>query len=186
MAGLQPSSARACRGCRPATTRASQALCDLFVEPRRVRRRAARRGRSSGRVQVGRRFADGRTPSQTLRAVRARIAELQAIQDRLWFEDLQPALTAEGIRVGGVEECSPRERRALTKRFEREIEPLLTPIAVGVAAPFPNVTSLTLNIGLLVRDAKSDEQRFIRVNVPNDVPRFVPVGYATSMCFSRR
>ena len=126
--------------------------------------------------KIRRRFADGRTPSQTLRAVRARIAELQPIQDRLWLEDLQPALTSEGIRVGGVEECSPRELRALTKRFEREIEPLLTPIAVGVAAPFPNVTSLTLNIGLLVRDAKSDEQRFIRVNVPNDVPRFVPVG----------
>ena len=126
--------------------------------------------------RIRRRFADGRTPSQTLRAIRERITELQAIQDQLWLEDLQPALAAEGIRIGGVAECSPRELRALTKRFEREIKPLLTPIAVGLAAPFPYVTSLALNIGLLVRDVKTDEQRFIRVNVPNDLPRFVPIG----------
>ena len=126
--------------------------------------------------KIKRRFPDGRTPAQTLREMRVRIVELQAMQDRLWLEDLHPALVAEGIRVGGVADCSPRELRALTKRFEREIEPLLTPIAVGVAAPFPYVTTLALNIGLLVRDARSDEQRFIRVNVPDDLPRFVPVG----------
>jgi len=126
--------------------------------------------------RIRRRFADGRTPSQTLRAIRERITELQAVQDQLWLEDLQPALAVEGIRIGGLEKLSPREVRGLTKRFEREIQPLLTPIAVGVAAPFPYVTSLALNIGLLVRDRRTDEQRFIRVNVPNDVPRFVPVG----------
>ncbi len=127
-------------------------------------------------AKVSRRFADGRTPSQTLKAARARIVELQSAQDTLWLEDLQPALAAEGILVGGVEECTPRELRLLTKRFDREIEPLLTPIAVGVAAPFPYVTSLALNTGLLVRDRKTGEQRFIRVNVPDDLPRFVPVG----------
>jgi len=126
--------------------------------------------------RINRRFADGRTPSQTLRGARARIVELQSAQDTLWLEDLQPALAAEGILVGGVEECRPRELRALAKRFDREIQPLLTPIAVGVAAPFPYVTSLALNIGLLVRDMKTGEQRFIRVNVPDDLPRFVPVG----------
>jgi polyphosphate kinase len=126
--------------------------------------------------RIRRRSADGRTPSQTLRAVRERITELQAVQDQLWLEDLQPALAAEGIRIGGLEECAPRELKGLTKRFGREIEPLLTPIAVGVAAPFPYVTSLALNIGVLVRDRRTDERRFIRVNVPNDVPRFVPVG----------
>jgi polyphosphate kinase len=126
--------------------------------------------------RINRRFADGRTPSQTLRDARARIVELQSAQDTLWLEDLRPALADEGILVGGVEECSPRELRALAKRFDREIAPLLTPIAVGVAAPFPYVTSLALNIGLLVRDTKTGEQRFIRLNVPDDLPRFVPVG----------
>ncbi len=126
--------------------------------------------------KIRRRSVDGRTPARTLREARSRIFELQSCQDRLWLDDLQPALAAEGIRVGGVGDCSPRELRALTKRFEREIQPLLTPIAVGVAAPFPYVTSLALNIGLLVRDDGTSEQRFIRVNVPDDVGRFLEVG----------
>ena len=66
--------------------------------------------------KIKRRFPDGRTPAQTLREMRNRIVELQAMQDRLWLEDLHPALVAEGIRVGGVADCSPRELRALTKR----------------------------------------------------------------------
>jgi len=126
--------------------------------------------------KIRRRSADGRTPARTLKEVRSRIFELQSCQDRLWLDDLQPALAGEGIRIGEVGDCSPRELRALTKRFEREIQPLLTPIAVGVAAPFPYVTSLALNIGLLVRDDNTSEQRFIRVNVPDDAGRFLEVG----------
>ena len=126
--------------------------------------------------KVRRRFVDGLTPSQTFRRVRSRIIELQSRQDRLWLDELRPGLAAAGIRVGGVADCSPRELRALTKRFEREIQPLLTPIAVGVAAPFPYVPSLALNIGLLVRDERTAEQRFIRLNVPHEMGRFAEVG----------
>jgi polyphosphate kinase len=126
--------------------------------------------------KIRRRSVDGRTPAQTLKDVCSRIFELQSRQDQLWLGDLQPALAAEGIRIGGVEDCSPRELRVLTKRFEREVQPLLTPIAVGVGAPFPYVTSLALNIGLLVRDDSTSEQRFMRVNVPDDVGRFLEVG----------
>ena len=57
--------------------------------------------------KIKRRFPDGRTPAQTLREMRLRIVELQAMQDRLWLEDLHPALVAEGIRVGSVADCSP-------------------------------------------------------------------------------
>ena len=74
------------------------------------------------------------------------------------------------------DECTSRERRALTKRFDREIAPLLTPIAVGSAAPFPYVPSLALNIGAIVADGVTGEPRFVRVNVPDVVPRFVGVG----------
>ena len=126
--------------------------------------------------KIRRRFVDGLTPSQTFRRVRSRIIELQSRQDRLWLDELRPGLAAAGIRVGGVADCSPRELRALTKRFEREIQPLLTPIAVGVAAPFPYVPSLALNIGLLVRDERTEEQRFIRLNVPHEMGRFAEIG----------
>jgi polyphosphate kinase len=123
---------------------------------------------------INRRGPDGRTPAQTLADARLAIVALQATQDRLWREDLQPALAAARIRIFTPDDCRPRELRSLTKRFEREVLPLLTPIAVGPAAPFPNVQSLSLNIGVIVGDEHS--QRFVCIGVPQDVPRFLKVG----------
>ena len=125
---------------------------------------------------VRRRFPDGRTPARTLTDVRARARALQAAQEALWFDELRPALAAEGIRIVSVDECTGRELRSLTKRFRREIEPLLTPIAVGAAAPFPLLPSLALNIGVIATDGVKAAPRFIRVNVPDDLPRFIEVG----------
>jgi polyphosphate kinase len=126
--------------------------------------------------RVERRSPDGRTARQTLEEARKRVLALHADQDALWLDVLQPALAAERIRIVPVDDCTPRELRALTKRFEREIAPLLTPIAVGSAAPFPYVPSLALNIGAIVVDAVSGERHFVRVNVPDGLPRFVGVG----------
>jgi polyphosphate kinase len=126
--------------------------------------------------RVERPSPDGRTARQTLAEARRRVLALQADQDALWLDVLRPALAAEGIRIVSVAECTPRERRALTKRFDREIAPLLTPIAVGSAAPFPYVSSFALNIAAIVIDAATGERRFVRVNVPDGVPRFVGVG----------
>jgi polyphosphate kinase len=117
-----------------------------------------------------RRSQDGLTPAQTLEAARLGIAALQASQDVLWAHELRPALAAEGIRIAAVEDCRPRELRSLAKRFDRELLPLLTPIAVGPVTPFPHVPSLGLNVGALVGE------RFVRVNVPQDGPRFLEVG----------
>jgi polyphosphate kinase len=122
---------------------------------------------------VSRRSPDGRTPVQTLADVRARARLLQEAQEALWLDDLRPALAQEGIRIVSVADCTGRELRSLTKRFRREIEPLLTPIAVGAGAPFPLVPSLALNIGVLAVDAGKGTPRFIRLNVPDDLPRFV-------------
>ena len=137
-------------------------------------RMAGTREQVESRVEL--RSPDGRTARQTLEDARQRVLALNADQDALWLDVLRPALAAEGIRIVSFDECTPRERRALTKRFDREIAPLLTPIAVGSAAPFPYVSSLALNIAAIVVDAATGERRFVRVNVPDGVPRFVGVG----------
>ena len=131
-----------------------------------------------GRVQAGVpvRTPDGRVPVETLADCRDRIREIEAVQASLWLDELRPALAAEKIRVLSVGECRPRERASLARRFRLEIEPLLTPIAVGAAAPFPYAPSLALNVGVLVRDPLTHEERFVRVNVPSGLSRFVPVG----------
>ena len=125
-------------------------------------------------VGVVRKSPDGRTPAQTLSEARQSIVALQALQDTLWRNELQPALTAAGIRVCAPDDCSPRELKSLAKRFEREVLPLLTPIAVGPAAPFPHVHSLGLNVGVLVADEAG--RRFVCISVPNELPRFLDVG----------
>jgi polyphosphate kinase len=125
---------------------------------------------------VSLRSPDGRSPEETLAAIRARVLQLQANQSRLWRDELQPALALEQLTVAGPDEASPRELREVAKRFEREVSPILTPMAVGSASPFPHVSSLALSLGVLARDPASGERRFARVNVPDSLPRFLSVG----------
>jgi polyphosphate kinase len=122
------------------------------------------------------RSPDGRTPPVTLAEIRERALELGKRHSRLWAKELVPALAAEGIVVGAVEDCTPEELRELTERFEREVYPVLTPLAVGPGQPFPYISGLSLSLGLFVRDPEAGEERFARVKVPELLPRFVSVG----------
>jgi polyphosphate kinase len=130
---------------------------------------------------VTRRFPDGRTPAATLGAVRERVLGLQSAQDALYLADLRPALGRAGIRVAAVEELGSRERRALDKRFEREVLPILTPSAVGPSAPFPHVGSLSLSVAALALEPETGAARFVRVNAPGVLPRFLELGHAGTL-----
>lgn len=122
------------------------------------------------------RTADGRTPQQTLADVRRGVLELTAAQTRLWRDALCPALAAEGILVGTVDDATPEERVELERVFLRQIFPVLTPLAVGPGQPFPYISGLSLSLGLLVRDPEAGEERFARVKVPEGLDRFVRIG----------
>jgi polyphosphate kinase len=128
-------------------------------------------------VAVGhsRRLPDGRTAAETLSEARHEITALQLAQDQLWLEDLQPALASERIRVASVANlCQAHQLPRLRRRFEREIEPLLTPIAIGPAAPLPHLRSCALNVAALV-DEKRGPRRLVHVNVPETLPRFLEI-----------
>jgi polyphosphate kinase len=125
---------------------------------------------------VSRRLPDGRTPRQTLDAAHERVIELYTAQTTLWADELCPALSAEGIVVSSVEDLIPEERQELDNRFENEIFPVLTPLAVGPGQPFPYISALSISLGLFVADPETGEERFARVKVPEGLPRFFPVG----------
>jgi polyphosphate kinase len=127
-------------------------------------------------ARVNVRSPDGRTPQQALTEVRERVLELTASQSRLWRDDLVPALGAEGIFVGTVEDATIEERQELETLFVRQIYPVLTPLAVGPGQPFPYISGLSLSLGVTVRDPDSGEERFARVKVPETIPRFVSIG----------
>ncbi len=122
------------------------------------------------------RSPDGRTPAAVLAEIRERVLEMTQRQSRAWARDHQPALAEEGIVVAAVEDCTEEELAELTDRFEAEIFPVLTPLAVGPGQPFPYISGLSLSLGLFVRDPESGEERFARVKVPELLPRFIGVG----------
>src|SRR4051794_28190994 len=120
---------------------------------------------------------DGRTPRETMDALRRGIREQTTRQSRLLEQDLRPALAEHGIRIVRCADVGPAERRALDERFRKQIFPVLTPLAVGLGRPFPYISNLSLSLGVMVHDPVTDVQTFARVKVPKEMlPRFVPVG----------
>jgi polyphosphate kinase len=119
---------------------------------------------------------DGLTPQQTLARIRERVLELIARQSRLWKKELRPALAAEGIVVGGIEDCNEKELKRLEKHFQREIYPVLTPLAVGPGQPFPYISGLSLSLAVFAADPETQEERFARVKIPEGLPRFIEIG----------
>src|SRR6201997_2693992 len=121
---------------------------------------------------------DGRTPQQTLAESRARVLELYADQARIWSHELCPALAAEGIVLSGVDDLTHEELTELERRYEEEIYPVLTPLAVGPGQPFPYISALSVSLAVFARDPESGEERFARVKVPEGLPRLFAVGGA--------
>jgi polyphosphate kinase len=119
---------------------------------------------------------DGLTPSDTIDAIRERVLGQQQRLEEAVLGDLFPALDEHGLRILGLDDLSKSQRKALAKRFRRQIFPVLTPLAVGQGRPFPYISSLSLSLAALVRDPVSHEETFARVKVPTEMlDRFVEV-----------
>jgi polyphosphate kinase len=126
------------------------------------------------------RGADGLTPNEVIEEIRERVLALGARQTRTLEAQLRPALGEHGIRIVGFEDVSDKEREALVARFRRQIFPVLTPLAVGPARPFPYISNLSLSLAVLLRDPVTDHTTFARVKVPKEMlPRFVESGDGT-------
>src|SRR5690349_1363260 len=119
------------------------------------------------------RSPDGRRPQEALDEIRARVLELTRAQSRLWAKAPRPARAEEGIVIGSLDDLSKRDLKALERKFDREIFPVLTPLAVGPGQPFPFISPLSLSLALVVRDSKNDEDRLARLKVPERLPRFL-------------
>jgi polyphosphate kinase len=125
---------------------------------------------------IGMRSPDGLTPVQALARIRARVLDLIAHQSRVWKKQLRPALAEEGLVVGGIEDIDEKSLKKLEKEFEREIYPVLTPLAVGPGQPFPYISGLSLSLAVFAADPDTGEERFARVKIPEGLPRFMEIG----------
>jgi polyphosphate kinase len=119
---------------------------------------------------------DGVRPRQQLAAIRERVLSLVERQDRLMLDSLLPELAQSGIAIVRFSELDDVEQEHLTKYFDENVYPVLTPLAVDPGHPFPMISNLSLNIAVIVRDEISGEERSARVKVPNSLPRFLQAG----------
>jgi polyphosphate kinase len=119
------------------------------------------------------RSPDGLSPGEQLEAVTARATELVVWQSRIFRDQLSPALAAAGLRLVPWPSLEPEDRAHLADVFDRHIFPILTPLAVDQAHPFPYISDLSLNLAVRVRHPVTGEERIARVKVPPLLPRFV-------------
>jgi polyphosphate kinase len=124
---------------------------------------------------LGVRSPDGLSSSQQLALVRERARGLSHEHARTFLDDVRPAMAAAGIAFVGWDDLSGAEQMRLHGWFRERVFPVLTPLAVDIAHPFPYISGLSLNLAVLVRDQESGLERFARVKVPDNVSRFVPV-----------
>ena len=131
-------------------------------------------------AELTERTLDGHTPAEQIQAVRRPTSELCCEQQRLFLEQIKPALAAEGIQLLAADDLHEHERARLRKHFEERVFPVLTPLAVDPGHPFPFISDLSLNLAVLMRDPADSERRFARVKVPNTLDRWVPTSDETN------
>src|SRR5690606_9388456 len=125
--------------------------------------------------------ADGATPDEVLRALHARM-RAQGERLTVCFEQrLKPALAAHGLRVLGLEELNERERAEVSKRFNEQIFPVLSPLAIGLGRRFPYISNLSLSLAVMLRDPVTDSVNMARVKVPKELlSRFITLSDQTT------
>jgi polyphosphate kinase len=116
---------------------------------------------------------DGLDTSDALRAIRDQVRDLMARQATIFTKDVAPALEDEGISFPQWADLGADDRTELRRVFDERVYPVLTPLAVDPAHPFPYISNLSLNLAAVVRNPETGEQRFARVKVPPALPRFV-------------
>ena len=118
---------------------------------------------------------DGMSPLEQLRAIRTRVEGLIQRQTSVFNSELVPALATAGITIVRGEDVTKKELSQLHSVFRQQIFPVLTPLAVDPAHPFPYISHLSLNLAVVVKDPQRNQQRFARVKVPPVLPRLVPL-----------
>ncbi|GAB3907347.1 hypothetical protein GCM10029964_105440 [Kibdelosporangium lantanae] len=121
------------------------------------------------------RSADGLTPREQLAYIAKRNQELVEQHSSAFEQRVRPALADRGIRIVRWGELADEDKQRLHNYFTEQVFPVLTPLAVDPAHPFPYISGLSMNLAVTVRDPEAGTERFARVKVPDNVPRLLNV-----------
>ena len=115
----------------------------------------------------------GLSPKEVLTNISTTAHELQLRHAKLFLENIEPELEKNGIHLVRWPELRPDEKISLEQYFQDHVFPVLTPLAVDPAHPFPYISGLSLNLAVVLKKTGSAIEHFARVKVPPLLPRFV-------------
>ncbi|MDY6809131.1 MAG: RNA degradosome polyphosphate kinase [Actinomycetota bacterium] len=121
------------------------------------------------------RSADGLSPREQLRRIAARTQTVAERHARVFLDSVNPALADNDIYVVTWAELSEEQKTRLVDYFHEDVFPVLTPLAVDPAHPFPYISGLSLNLAVTVKDANEGGEHFARIKVPDNVSRLIRV-----------
>ena len=121
------------------------------------------------------RSVDGRTATEAFRAVTRKVRQLLEVQYRCWREELQPELAGHGISFLDFATLDPADRQYLERYYHEQIRPVLTPLAIDPAHPFPQLLNKTLNIMVQLELERGGElgRHLAVVQAPRVLPRLL-------------
>jgi polyphosphate kinase len=119
--------------------------------------------------------SSGLSPQEVLSEISREAHRLQERHAKLFIETIKPEMKEKGIRIVRWAHLEDSERGLLHEYFQNQIFPVLTPLAVDPAHPFPYISGLSLNLAVVLKNPDTDKEHFARVKVPPLLPRFVRI-----------
>jgi polyphosphate kinase len=126
-------------------------------------------------AHVSERSMDGLTPAEQLTLIRQHLRPMLEQQVACWLDDVKPALEQQGIVIHDYDALSNLDRAAADQFFSRNVFPILTPLGVDSAHPFPFISNLSNSIGVILEHPMNKDRSFVRIKVPENLARWVPL-----------
>ena len=127
--------------------------------------------------KIDKRGADALAAADIIDLIRQRTIELRSRLCRCFADEIRPALAEHGIRVLSLDAANAGEREEVEHLFTSQVFPALTPLVIGRGRPFPYISNMSLNWGVLLRNPEKNEEVAARVKVPKELlRRFLSIG----------
>jgi len=116
---------------------------------------------------------DGRTPEQQLKEIRKDVLKMIQAYRRCYFEELLPLLEKEGVKIALFKDLSSKLKKEAVDYFESQLYPIITPLAVDEAHPFPFISNKSRSLAVKLKSRESEEIHFARIKIPTNRPRWI-------------
>lgn len=123
---------------------------------------------------------DGRTPEEQLSEIRKEVKKMISEYRDCFFDDLVPELKKNGIIFKKYSDLNDEEKAIADKYFKEQLYPIITPLAVDEAHPFPFISNKSRSLAVVLKNPETDSRHFVRVKIPTNRPRWITISETDS------